>query len=286
MRSLSSLLLAVTLLVPGVSAAADPTYEGRVLPGFVKDLLWQKACDLPSAEVEGEACKGVSCPFTRSNGTPFKPQMGPWLELTMLQWPANSNTLQPTLVEAKLATEDELSGDLRLAIGLLSGLPADLKPDDYLLQLNPALVRWVGREVLPAGDLAMCGSTAREFYLAAFAGPSRTMVDVYAQLKAKGLTKGLKESEVSKNFDTQKGRLASACRAIGQKAKNQDESWPRTSTCWWWLRRVASGAGDELAGLFRTVFERYDADALKSYAKVLPKPAKQTLDQLNGVEVR
>lgn len=278
----SSLLLAVTVLTPSLAAAADPTYEGRVLPGFVKDLLWKKACDLPMAEIEGEACKPGDCPFTRSNGTAFKPQMGPWLELTMLQWPATSNTLQPTLIESKLATEDEIGGDTRLAIGLLSGLPADLKPDDYLLQLNPALVRWVGRELLPASDLAMCGSTAGELYQAAFGGPTRMMVDVYAQLKAKGMTKGIKESELSKNFNNQKGRLASACRAIGQKSKNPDESWPRTSSCWWWLRRVASGGSEELAGLLGTVLARYDADAARTYAKVLPKPATKPLSQLNG----
>jgi len=279
MRSLS-LFIALSFLAPGVALAAEPTYEGRALPGFVKDLLWKKACDLPSAELEGESCKSGGCRFTRSNGTPFQPQMGPWLELTMLQWPATTNTLQPTLTESKLATEDEVGGDLRLAIGLLSGLPADLKPDDSMLQLNPALVRWVGREILPASDLAMCGSTAREFYQAAFAGPTRLMVDVYAQLKAKGLTKGVKEGELSKNFDTQKGRFANACRAIGQKSKNPDEAWPRTSSCWWWLRRVASGGSEELAGLLGTVLGRYDADAAKTWAKSLPKPVEPKLNTL------
>lgn len=269
---LSLTVLGAALALPYAAIADEPLapYEGRPLPTLVRDLLWDKACDIPQAEAEGDTCQGDVCKFTRSNGTPFKPQLAAWMELTMFQWAVAQSAVEPALVEGKLATADEISGDLRLAVAIASGLTVDAKPDDLLVQLNPLLVRWVMREVLPPADRPMCGQTARDFYLAAFSRPTRLMVDVYAQLKARGATRGVKLAELSKNFDTQKGRYATMCVAIGKQAKDPDETWPRRSACWWWLRRAASGGTDELALLLGQTLERYDAEAFKTYKRKLP----------------
>lgn len=266
-------VLGAALAIPYAAIAEEPLapYEGRPLPDLVKQLVWDKACDLPMAEAEGEQCQGDLCGFVRSNGTRFKPQNAPWMDLTMYQWAAGSNTLEPALVEGKLGTSDDIQGNARLGLSLASGLEVDAKSDDFLVQLNPLLVRWIGRELLPPADRIMCGKTAGELYQAAFSRPTRLMVDVYAQLKKKGATRGVKLTELERNFNQQKGRYASMCSAIGKAGGNSEESWPRTQSCWWWLRRAASGGTDDLALLFAKALREYDAEAFETYGKVLPK---------------
>jgi hypothetical protein len=270
--------LGAALALPYAAVAVDPKaqYEGRPLPALVKRLVWQKACDIPQAEAEGDTCKGEVCGFTRADGNPFKPQLAAWMELTSYQWALGPNTLQPALLEARLGSEDEIRGDARLALSLASGLPVDTSAEDDLLQLNPLLVRWVAKELLPPADQAMCGKTARDLYQAAFSGPTRLMVDVYAQLKGKGALKRVTVPELDKSFETKKGRYAAMCAAMGKQAKNQEESWPRSSACWWWLRRAASGGTDELALLFGKALRTYDPEAYKAYQRALPQEPKGT----------
>ena len=269
-------LFGAALALPFAAIADEPLapYEGRPLPALVKQLVWDKTCDIPQAEAEGDACQGDVCRFKRSNGTPFKPQRAAWMDLTMFQWAANQNALQPALVQAKLARESDFDGDARLAVALASGLAVDIKSDDYLVQLNPLLVRWAIREVLPPANQSMCGKTAKEFYLASFGGPTRLMVDVYAQLKARGGLRAVKVAELEQSFNEQKGRYASMCQAIAKKTKVEDETYPRTASCWWWLRRAASGGTDELALLFGRALRDYDGDAYKTYASSLPAELK------------
>lgn len=269
----STMILGTALSLTYVAVAEEPLapYEGRPLPLLVKQLLWEKACDIPQAEAEGDACADPSlCKFQRSGGVRFKPQQQPWMDLTMYQWAAGQNALQPTLLEAKLATSDDIGSDPRMAVAIASGLTVDTKPDDYLVQLNPLLVRWVAREVLPPPDEPMCGRTAKELYQAAYAGPTRTMVDVYAALKTRGGLRSVKQSELEKNFNERRGRYASMCTTIAKKTKVSDEEWPRAAMCWWWLRRAASGGTDELALLFGKAMRDYDPETFKQYSKALP----------------
>lgn len=251
---------------PGGSAGSAGSYEGRPLPEFVKRLIWDKACDVvPKKTVD---CAKEPCIFKDSQGTAFAPDMQPWQHVLMYEWAVGGNAVQPAIVEGKLATEEEVS-DPRTAFSVLSGLALDLKADDWLVQLNPALVRWVARELVPPPDTAMCGATAREIYQQSFAGAVRQAVDIYAQLKARGMVKTVKEAELSKNFNEQRGRFASTCQGIAKKAPD-DERWGREMVCWWWLRRVATGGADELALLFGKVLRDYDPDAHKRYARAFP----------------
>lgn len=273
------MVLGAGLAAPLSAMADDPLapYEGRPLPAQVKELLWARSCDLPQAEAAGDQCVGDLCRFTRSDGTRFKPQDAAWMNLVNYQWALGPTALQPALTESKLAREDELDGDAKAMIALVSGLPVDVKTDDWLVQLNPLLVRWVMREVLPPADHAMCGRTAKELYLAAYAGPTRMMVDVYAQLKQRGALRGTKQKEVEQSFEQRRGRLHLACEAIGKRTKNPDESYARVGACWWWLRRAATTGTDELALLLGSALERYDADGYKSFAAALPKEPKNTV---------
>ncbi len=268
---------AVALSAPFIASAEEPLapYEGRPLPQIVKQLLWEKSCDIPQAEMQDDTCIGDMCTLQRSNGSPFKPQQAPWMDLLMFQWAAGQNALSPALVQGRLAVEDDLNGDARIAIALASGLNVDTKSDDYLTQLNPLLVRWAIRELLPPPDHKMCGKTAKDVYLAAFSQPTRTMVDVYAQLKARGGLRGVKVDELSKSFDSQKGKYATMCQAIAKKTKVVDETYPRAGACWWWLRRAATGGADELALLLGTVLRDYDPATYKTYAAALPAELKQ-----------
>ena len=133
--------------------------------------LGEKSCDIPQAEMQDDTCVGDMCTLTRSNGSRFKPQQAPWMDLLMYQWAAGQNALSPALVQGRLAVEDDINGDARVAIALASGLNVDTKSDDYLTQLNPLLVRWAIRELLPPADHKMCGKTAKDVYLAAFSQP-------------------------------------------------------------------------------------------------------------------
>lgn len=259
--------LLVVLLAFTSTARAEDTYEGRRLPEGLKRILWDKACDVvPKQSID---CAKERCIFKDSKGESFNPDMQPWQNVLMYEWSAGGNVLQPGVIEGKLAEPSE-DIDPRMAIGLLSGLTVDLDPNDYMVQLNPVLVRWVGRELIPPADTPMCGATARDIYDRGFKGPIRQAVDVYAQLKAKGQVKGVKVDELSKNFDTRRGRFASTCQAIAKKSPD-DERWSREGLCWWWLRRVATGGADELAQLFGQVLAEYDAEGLKTWGKAIPK---------------
>ena len=271
-------LFAAMLSAPFIASAEEPLapYEGRPLPQIVKQLLWEKSCDIPMAEMQDDTCVGEMCNLQRSSGSRFKAQQAPWMDLLMYQWAAGQNALAPALVQGRLAVEADLDGgDARIAIALASGLNVDTKSDDYLTQLNPLLVRWAIRELLPPADHPMCGKTAKDFYLAAFSQPTRTMVDVYAQLKARGGLRGVKVDELSKSFDSQKGKYASLCKAISTKTKVQEEAYPRMGACWWWLRRAATSGTDELALLLGTVLRDYDPATYKTYAAALPAELRQ-----------
>lgn len=273
------MILGVGLAAPFSAMADEPLapYEGRPLPVQLKQLLWARSCDVPQAEAEGDQCVGDLCRFTRSNGTAFKPMNAPWMNLTMFQWAVGPNALQPAIVETKLAREDELDGDVKSMVALVSGLAVDVKTDDWLVQLNPLLVRWALREVLPPADQAMCGRTAKEVFLASYAGATRMMVDVYAQLKQRGALRATKQKEVEQSFEQRRGRFTSACDAISKKTKNQDEIYARHGACWWWLRRAATTGTDELALLFGSALKRYDAEGYKTFAGALPKELKDAL---------
>ena len=86
--------------------------------------------------------------------------------------------------------------------------------------------------------------------------------------------RAVKVTELEQNFNQQKGRYASMCKAIAKKTKVEDETYPRTGSCWWWLRRAASGGTDELALLFGRALRDYDPDTYKTYASSLPKELK------------
>lgn len=261
-------LLFVVLTSLASTAHAEEAYEGRKLPETLKKFLWAKACDVvPKQSVD---CAVDRCIFKDSAGQAFNPDMQPWQTVLMYEWNVGGNVLTPAVVEGKLAGPDEV-GDPRTALGLLSGLTVDLDPNDYLMQLNPAVVRWVGRELIPPPDAAMCGATAKEVYERGFRSPVRQAMDVYAQLKAKGITRGVREAELAKNFNEQRGRLAGVCQAIAKKSPD-DERWGRETLCWWWMRRAVSGSADEIAMLLGKVLADFDAEALKKYAKVIPKP--------------
>ena len=253
--------------------AADPkepleAYEGRALPGVVKRLIWEKSCDV--VQKKSVDCSTERCIFKDSKGEGFEPDMQPWQHVLMYEWAVGGNAVQPAMVEGKLAQGDEVT-DPRTAFSLLSGLKLDLNPDDYMMQLNPALVRWVARELIPPADTPMCGVTARDVYAQGFASPIRQAVDVFAKLKAKGMTKGIKVAELDKNFNMQRGRFASTCQGISKKSPD-DERWGREMVCWWWLRRAATTGTDDLALLFSKVLSEYDPDAYKTFAKAFPKP--------------
>ena len=268
------LALACLLTLTATSAhAADPkepegAYEGRALPDVVKRLIWEKSCDV--VQKKSVDCSKERCIFKDSKGEGFEPDMQPWQHVLMYEWAVGGNAVQPAMVEGKLAAEDEVT-DPRTAFSLLSGLKLDLNPDDYMMQLNPALVRWVARELIPPADTPMCGVTARDVYAQGFALPIRQAVDVYAKLKAKGMTKNVKLAELDKNFNMQRGRFASTCDGMAKKSPD-DEKWGRTMVCWWWLRRAATTGTDDLALLFSKVLAEYDPDAHKTFAKVFPKP--------------
>lgn len=285
-KPLALSLVAASVFTLSVAIAAAPKesdYAGRPLPGAVKELLWLKVCDVPQADVDVTCGRGAPCPLRRSDGTAYKPQVFPWQDLTMFEWPAASNAFTPAFVQGKLATEEELGGSARTALELASGLqlavaqPAVKPGRDGAwvapppLQINPTMVAWVQRELLPKADEPMCGKTAAGFYDAAFREPTRVAAEVYAALNAKGLLKKVSVSELSSNFDSQKGKYAAACTAIAKKAPNPDGEWPRAGNCWWWLRRAATGTVEPVANLLGEVLRRYDADGWKKFGKSFPK---------------
>lgn len=255
--------------------APQPTYEGRKLPDFVRELVWQKLCDLPQADANG--CGRGPCPLVRTDGTPFKPYAPPWLDLLSLEWSAGPVVLSPALVEGKLATEADTSGNLRTSLGLASGLGLANEGDSPLFTINPTFVRWFERELLPSPRQAMCGGTAQILYDLAFARAARLFADTFAQLKQRGLLAKVSVLELSQNFDQSKGRYMSACTAIASKLAKEDDGFVYQNACWWWLRRAASRSIDSLAGLMARVLSEYDPATYTRLRAALPKVAPRAL---------
>lgn len=282
-------LACIAIALVGTSAhAADPNpnsnpkgpgaeapYEGRKLPDFVRELVWQKVCDLPQADANG--CGRGSCPLVRTDGTPFKPYAPPWLDLLSLEWSAGPVVLSPALVEGKLATEADTSGNARTSLGLASGLGLASQPDSALFTINPTFVRWFERELLPTPRQAMCGGTAQMLYDLAFGRAARVFADTYAQLKQRGLLGKVSVAELGKNFDESKGRYMSACTAIGTKLAKEDDGFVYQNACWWWLRRAASRSIDSLAFLMARVVSEYDPPTYTRLRGALPKVAPRAV---------
>lgn len=270
-RRHAALAFVTTAAALGTAFAATPdSYEGRTLPEPVKQLVWQKACNLPDADGD---CAAGDCALRRSDGTPFRPAVAPWQSMFMYEWSAAERTLGPAFAEGKvIGSVDDIEGQTRMALELVSGLPLQAKSAvDGPLTLNPNLARWVQRELLPPADHAMCGATAKDVYLQAFATPVRGLAETYAALHQKGMTRGITVSALSKSFDTQKGRFATACQQIGKKGP-MDTEWVRVQECWWWLRRVATGTAEPVAQLVGEILRRYDEPTWKKIGRAFPKP--------------
>jgi len=264
----------VTVAFGTAFAAAPDAYEGRALPQEVKNLVWQKACNLPGRYFEVD-CTTKPCTLKRSDGTPFRPAVAPWQSVFMYEWSAAERTFGPAFLEGRaIGSLDDIQGTTRMALELVSGLPLQGKASDFgPVSLNPNLVRWVQRELLPPADHAMCGATAKDLYTEAFAGPIRSLAETYAALQQKGLLRGITVTSLSKSFDTQKGRYATACQQIA-KTVPMDASYTRVQECWWWLRRAATGTSEPIAQLVGEILRRYDEPTWKKVGKAFPKPPK------------
>jgi hypothetical protein len=263
----ASIVLFVTALFTPLSAAAEPsdTYDGRPLPEFVKRLLWAKACDV--VERKPIDCAVEPCTFINAQGANFEPMTPPWMSLLDYEWSVY-NSFQPALVESKLAAVDSFNS-MRTGLAFVSGLAFDINPANTIIDINPALVRWVGRELIPPPETAMCGKTAQALYDASIRDAVRQALTVFSDLKRRGLLSRVDEEALSKAYVTKKGPFASACKAMEKGP--EASKWPRVSLCWWWLRRAASNSVEPTAGLLRDVITAYDPAALKTYGKSLPK---------------
>lgn len=257
--------LVAVLLSPSARAEPNETYEGRPLPNAVKHLLWAKACDM--VERKPIDCAVEPCTFTNAAGAKFEPMPPPWMSLIDYEW-SIYNSFQPALVESKLAELNSFNS-MRTGLAFVSGLAFDIDPSNNLIDLNPALVRWVGRELIPPPDIPMCGKTAQALYDASIRDAVRQALTVFSDLKRRGLLSRAKEEGLSKEYVTKKGPFASACKAMEKGP--EASKWPRVSLCWWWLRRAATNSVEPIAGLLRDVITAYDPTALKTYGKSLPK---------------
>lgn len=271
--------VAVATLFSAAYAAApkESEYRGRPLPQPVREMVWEKACDLPQAE---DSCGNAPCTLKRSNGQLFRPQVAPWQDLMMFEWPAASNMFGPALSASKTITSiDDIQGSSRVALELVSGLPLQdprVAADSGPLTVNPKMVGWFQENLMPDASQPMCGSTAGDLYAQAFRGPTRIAAEVYAELQKKGLLKQVKVAALSKSFDSQRGTYAAACAAIGKKAKVPDEEWPRVGNCWWWLRRAATGTAEPMAALLGEALRRYDGETWKRLERSFPKAPAAT----------
>jgi hypothetical protein len=269
------------------SAHADAP-EGRSLPDPVRRIIFAKACDIPNNDTEADCTNNPACTLKRSTGEAFRPIMPGWASVFMMPWAVGSTVFVPALDTAGLEHDGE-GAFWAKALTLMSGLPARVdakgQPDESwarLMYANPAVVRWIQRELIPAPSEPMCGATAQQVYDEAFKLPVRQMADVYVQLKKSGLLARVPLEELERNVNTRKGRFAKRCEAITLANPDPDTRYANDYGCFWWLRRhsgepkMAKATSTAILTLLADVLSRYDADYFKGIAKHFPKvePAK------------
>lgn len=181
-----------------------------------------------------------------------------------------------TLKDGKLGQ----AGDLDAFGGLhaLSGLAVDVDGNTLgwgrLINLNPALLAWAGKEMLPEAGQAMCGSSAKELYDAYGKDLLIPFLETWKFLASKGLLKKtISEEKLSaeRNGD-KKGVYSQSCQAVaGKKVTSGTRSIQLNSgDCWWLLRRqVKSNLTPELGRFLKGVLEHCDEKALKQYGRFL-----------------
>jgi hypothetical protein len=283
--------LSMSSIAP-LSAHADEG-EGRSLTDPLKAFLLEKACDLPVASKEGDDCKDEpACTLKRSNGTPFAPDMPPWFFPLFMQWDVGAKLWAPALEKESLEVTGDMPGEhWAAALPLLSGVAGRLdttgtatnKPVweegwGTLTHVNPTLVRWALRELVPTPDAEMCGATAQAVYDQAFRNGVRRLAEIYVDLKKAGLLKRVTVEELARNRNEQKGRFAQKCKALVKKEKDESALGVVDTACWWWLRRhagdakVVDAASGALVEALGGVLMRYDAPFFKKHKAHFPKP--------------
>ena len=270
---------ALGLLIAPAHAEPGP----RVMPDLVKQLMWKKACDIPIEDEEVGTCTPKKCPLQRSDGTPFAPLDEAWLSPTNLEWRVSGQGLAPALVEGGVVSAAVLDERYRSELPAASGLPLNLTPAPDsdsgewaprpVLQLNPALVAWIGRELLPPATEPMCGVTAAVFFRKAAEPALVRLLDVWVELAKLGVLKGpVSEEDLSREQAEGIATYLGACKKITARKRPNTTPEVRWELCTWLLRRQVHPAGlQALGALFREAFARYDPKMVRRYASIFPK---------------
>ncbi len=288
----AAIAAALSLIASLSPAASADDGEGRSLAAPLKAFLLEKACDLPVAAKEGDDCKDdAACTLKRSDGRAFAPDSPPWFSPLFMQWDLGAKLWAPALEKEALTVEGDTNAEhwaasLPLLSGLAGRLDATGTPTNKpvweegwgtLTHMNPALVRWSIRELIPAPDEAMCGATAQVVYDQAFQSSARRLAEIYVDLKRSGLFRNLTVEALAKSRNERKGKYHKKCSALVKKA-GEDAMSVVDTACWWWLRRhagdpkIAEAAGSALAEAMGGVLMRYDPTFFKKHKAHFPKP--------------
>jgi len=281
-RNFSCFALLIAFTLPSVSHAEPASEEGHALADPIRQLILARACDVPVEDTD-KACAG-DCDLKRSGGEVFRPVMPSWFDVFSLQWHVGATVFSPALELGGLLDKTENPSHWGAALSLLSGLPfqtiddaeAEASPGAPVLP-NPAMVRWIGRELIPSPDTPMCGATAQVLYDKGFKSMVRQLATIYAGLKKSGILARVPLAELDKNVSQYKGRFNTRCNALVMAEKNEDLRSSVRYGCQWWLRRHAgpsaraTASAEAMAALLAEVLRRYDAPWFKSIEKRFPK---------------
>lgn len=254
--------LAVFMLAAAVSAQ-EPPGEGRPLPEAVRLLLWNKVCDLAYENSDVDCSSNADparCGYKRSNGEAFEPGQSDYARsFRYAHFGFGDDVLAPTAQGSGWTKVVDEWGDAGPpAFEFLTGLTLMTSTPYQLAQLTPEALAWIGRELVPAPEQAMCGKTAGELYEASFKTTMRATTLAWEHVKKSGKLKGLKVERLAKEQSRRGGATWTLCAKFAERnAKTYDQSLLQDE-CRFWLRRGAAGQADAVASILGTALQRLD----------------------------
>jgi hypothetical protein len=269
------------IFATAVSVATTPPPEGRPLPAAMRQLIWDKACDLVPKDWAVDCAANTDparCGYRRSDGEAFEPvESTDVRSFTLAHYGVGADVLKPAAEASGWEKAEDKWGDYAgPAFTFISGgLTLSTTTPYEVTTLTPEALAWIERELIPERSQAMCGKTAGEVYDASQKTMLRTSALAWEAVKKSGKLKGLTVERLAKDRGTRRGATWTMCAtfATRESAKGGYDERMLRDECQFWLRRGVVGQADAVAAVLGALLQRFDASFFEAHAKAFAPPS-------------